>query len=36
MRVGSLDTPVPFASQLEDNFLPKSRLELKLAELLNY
>lgn len=24
-RIGSLDTPVPFAANLEDNFLPKTR-----------
>ncbi|HAP60609.1 MAG TPA: dehydrogenase [Cytophagales bacterium] len=36
MRVGSLDTPVPFAKGLEDNFLPKSRMESKLQELLAY
>lgn len=36
MRCASLDTPVPFASELEWNFLPKNRLEGKLAELLAY
>lgn len=36
MRVASLDTPVPFAPTLERNFLPKSRLKGKIAELLRY
>lgn len=36
MREGSLDTPVPFSANLEDNFLPKARLEQKLDVLLNY
>ena len=36
MRVGSLDTPVPFAENLEKNFLPKERFEKKLLELLNF
>lgn len=35
-RVASLDTPVPFATQLENNFLPKDRFETKLVELANY
>ena len=35
-RVASLDTPVPFAGQLENNFLPKDRFEAKLVELVNY
>ncbi len=35
-RLGSLDTPVPFAKPLEDNFLPKKRLKEKLVELHNY
>lgn len=33
MRVASLDTPVPFAPELEQNFLPVSRFEEKLTEL---
>ncbi|MBU2885895.1 dehydrogenase E1 component subunit alpha/beta [Gilvimarinus agarilyticus] len=33
MREGSLDTPVPFAKRLEDNFLPKNRFKEKLIEL---
>ena len=36
VRVASLDTPVPFAIPLENNFLPKERLKVKLQELLNY
>jgi hypothetical protein len=28
-----LDTPVPFAAELEKNFLPVSRFEEKLIEL---
>ena len=36
VRVGSLDTPVPFATELEANFLASARLEEKLNFLLNY
>ncbi len=36
VRVGSLDTPVPFSSKLEDNFLPIARLEEKLKQLLEF
>ena len=35
-RVASLDTPVPFASILESNFLPKERLVEKVEALLSY
>jgi len=35
-RVGSLDTPVPFSSGLEKNFLPKNRFKMKLQELLAF
>jgi 2-oxoisovalerate dehydrogenase E1 component len=35
-RVGGLDTPVPLASTLEKNFLPKSRFEENLFKLLEY
>ncbi len=35
-RVASLDTPVPFAKQLEQGFLPKQRFEKVLKELLDY
>jgi 2-oxoisovalerate dehydrogenase E1 component len=36
VRSASLDTPVPFAPALENNFLPKDRFALQLNELLNY
>lgn len=36
MREGSLDTPVPFAAQLEQNFLPKQRFANKIKELLEF
>ena len=36
MRVGSLDTPVPFAKSLEADFLPQERLKAKLEAILNY
>ncbi|MFN8287127.1 MAG: dehydrogenase E1 component subunit alpha/beta [Chitinophagales bacterium] len=36
MRLASLDTPVPFAIALENNFLPKSRLGTKLQHLKSY
>ena len=35
-RVGSLETPVPFAKNLENNFLPKQRFEEALLELRSY
>ncbi|MFO7701850.1 MAG: dehydrogenase E1 component subunit alpha/beta [Psychroflexus maritimus] len=35
-RVSSLPTPVPFASNLEEQFLAKSRLEKTIEELLAY
>lgn len=35
-RVGSLETPVPFASVLEGNYLPKNRFAKVLSELLAY
>lgn len=35
-RVASLDTPVPFAVPLENQFLPKERLTKAINELLNY
>jgi 2-oxoisovalerate dehydrogenase E1 component len=35
-RVASLDTPVPFAVPLENQFLPKERLEKAIQELLRY
>ena len=36
MRVASLDTPVPFNLQLEQQFLAKSRLKEKLEQLIQY
>jgi 2-oxoisovalerate dehydrogenase E1 component len=36
MRTASLDTPVPFNMDLEEQFLPKKRFESDLDTLLNY
>ncbi|MEP6700990.1 MAG: dehydrogenase E1 component subunit alpha/beta [Bacteroidota bacterium] len=36
MRVGSLDTPVPFAGVLEQQFLPPQRLYEQMFKLLSY
>nr|MDQ3072113.1 thiamine pyrophosphate-dependent enzyme [Bacteroidota bacterium] len=36
MRVGGLDTPIPFAPELERNYLPKERFAEKLLELADY
>jgi 2-oxoisovalerate dehydrogenase E1 component len=36
LRVASLDTPIPFAPSLEQNFLPKGRLKAKIEELLKF
>ena len=36
IRCASLDTPVPFAANLEEQFLPKSRLKEALNRLLEY
>ncbi|MDZ4839420.1 MAG: dehydrogenase E1 component subunit alpha/beta [Bacteroidota bacterium] len=35
-RIGSLDTPIPFAPELEQNYLPKHRLIAAVEELLNW
>ena len=35
-RLASLDTPVPFVKELEDNFLPKKRLKETIESLLLY
>lgn len=35
-RVASLDTPVPFAADLEQQFLPKDRLDKAVDEIINY
>jgi 2-oxoisovalerate dehydrogenase E1 component len=36
VRCASLDTPVPFSIELEQNFLAKSRLEESIKKLMNY
>ncbi|HTH56920.1 MAG TPA: dehydrogenase E1 component subunit alpha/beta [Cyclobacteriaceae bacterium] len=36
MRVASLDTAIPFAPTLENNFLPKVRLKNKIEELMKF
>jgi 2-oxoisovalerate dehydrogenase E1 component len=36
MRLGSMDTAVPFAPTLEKGFLPDGRIEQKLRELLDF
>jgi len=36
MRCASLDTPVPFNTELEKNFLAKSRLDEMIQKLINY
>jgi 2-oxoisovalerate dehydrogenase E1 component len=35
-RVASLDSPIPFTKALEDQYLPKSRFEVALQELMAY
>lgn len=36
VRVGSLETPVPFSKALEDGYLPKKRFGEKILQLLQY
>jgi 2-oxoisovalerate dehydrogenase E1 component len=36
MREGSLDTPIPFAPPLEQNFLPKARIRQKIKDLIEF
>ena len=36
VRVGSLDTPIPFAKELEKGYMAQSRLKERLDYLLNY
>jgi 2-oxoisovalerate dehydrogenase E1 component len=36
IRTASLDTPVPFNAELEKQFLPESRFEADLLNLVNY
>ena len=35
-RLASLNTPVPFAKELENNFLPKDKLKDELISLISY
>ncbi|MGY5849395.1 alpha-ketoacid dehydrogenase subunit alpha/beta [Salegentibacter sp. F14] len=35
-RLGSMETPVPFAPQLEKQYLPKEKLKNKIQELIEY
>ena len=35
-RVASIETPIPFVSQLEQQYLPKNRFEQALKNLLAY
>ena len=35
-RVGSMETPIPFAKQLEEQYLPKARIQEVMSELLSY
>jgi 2-oxoisovalerate dehydrogenase E1 component len=35
-RVASLDSPIPFTKDLEDQYLPKGRFEQELLELLEF
>jgi 2-oxoisovalerate dehydrogenase E1 component len=35
-RVASIETPIPFISQLEEHYLPKNRFEGELKALLEY
>ena len=36
MRCASLDTPIPFAPELENQYLAKARLEASIEKLLHY
>jgi 2-oxoisovalerate dehydrogenase E1 component len=36
LRVGSMDTPIPFAAELEKDYLPKERLVEQLERLVKY
>jgi 2-oxoisovalerate dehydrogenase E1 component len=36
MRCASLDTPVPFSIELENNFLAKARLDESVMKLISY
>ena len=36
IRVGSIESPIPFAKSLENNYLPKTRLRKELLKLIEY
>ena len=36
LRVGGLDTPIPFRKELEDNFMPLNRLHDQILKLISY
>lgn len=36
LRVGGLDTPIPFRKELEDNFMPVNRLHDQILKLISY
>ena len=36
LRVGSLDTPIPFDDKLEKQYLPFERFEKELLKIINY
>lgn len=36
MRLGSMETPIPFTQNLENQYLPKNRINEKLKELIAY
>jgi 2-oxoisovalerate dehydrogenase E1 component len=36
MRCASLDTPIPFSIELENNFMARSRLDESIEKLLSY
>ena len=36
MRLGSAETPIPFAAALEEGYLPKTKLKEKIQQLIDY
>jgi 2-oxoisovalerate dehydrogenase E1 component len=36
MRLGSGETPIPFATALEEGYLPKKRLKDRILQLIDY
>ena len=36
MRLGGLDTPIPFSAELEKIYLPINKIEQKIKELVNF